>query len=221
MATLMSGNDFRLITSPPLTIGVDVGQKVDPTAICVMEARPSAVQGEPVFTTRLLQRLPLGTSYLAVADRLVEVVTNIAAQPVQMNHAPPSVTMLIDATGVGAPIVDMMRKALRGSRCRVTPVTFVHGERLTTQGHGLRMGKEFLVGRLTMLMESGRVDLPVDHPEAAAMRRELEDYERRLKAGTAGTMQYGAMAAGSHDDLVTAVALASLRDSSGRGVWSC
>lgn len=220
MAALIPGNEYRVPQSPPITIGVDVGQKVDPTAICVMEALPGERPREPVFAVRLLQRLPLGTSYLDVGERLVEVVENLKAQPVAVNHDPPSITMLIDETGVGAPIIDMMSRALCGSRCRVTPVTFVHGERLTGQGIGLRLGKEFLVGRLTMLMESGRVDLPINHPETTAMRRELQDYERRAKAGTAGSMQYGAMQRGSHDDLVTAVGLAALRDRPGGGVWS-
>ena len=216
----VESRDFRLASSPPIVIGVDVGQKRDPTAIAVIEAFRQEAPGqrhEYRFETRILQRLPLGTPYPDVAERLAELVANLANHPVAPNHAAPPLAMLIDATGVGGPVVDLMRNALRGSRCRLTPVVFVHGERLTTVNRELRMGKEYLVSRLTALMQTRRVKLPEGHPEIDAMVQELLDYE--IKTSDAGKATFGAFRTGAHDDLATALGLAVLRDPGGAGVW--
>ena len=217
----VESRDLRLTASPAITIGVDVGQKSDPTAIAVVEAFPQESPGqrrEYRFEVRVIQRLLLGTPYPSVAERLADLVTNLTNHPVAPNHAAPSLTMLIDATGVGAPIVDLMRDALRGSRCRLTPVVFVHGERLTTVNRELRMGKEYMVSRLTALMQTRRVKLPEGHPEVDAMVRELLAYE--IKTSDAGKATFGAFRTGAHDDLATALGLAVLRDRPEGGVWS-
>jgi hypothetical protein len=71
-----------------VTIGVDVGQKHDPSAIAVMESQRRAVEGgggEPTggaerweehHLARHLERLPLGTPYPQVAERLAAIVNN-------------------------------------------------------------------------------------------------------------------------------------------------
>ena len=50
-----------------VTIGIDIGQKHDPTAIAVVEAEQRADAWH--FVGRLLERLALGTSYPEVAKR--------------------------------------------------------------------------------------------------------------------------------------------------------
>ncbi len=47
-----------------VTVGIDVGQKVDPTAIAVGEWERDR------YLVRFLERLPLGTPYPQVAERL-------------------------------------------------------------------------------------------------------------------------------------------------------
>ena len=53
-----------------VVIGVDIGQKRDPTAICVaeVERREMADRTETHFNVRHLERLLLGTPYPRVAD---------------------------------------------------------------------------------------------------------------------------------------------------------
>jgi hypothetical protein len=55
---------------------VDIGQKRDPTAVAVVEHEWRKRDGreEDHWLVRHLERLPLGTPYPQVADRLVEVV---------------------------------------------------------------------------------------------------------------------------------------------------
>lgn len=78
---MMAGEDVRR-RQRRVVVGVDIGQKHDPTAIAVAEylKRPRVdVPGrdEWYYPTRHLERLPLGTDYGVVATRIVEVVANI------------------------------------------------------------------------------------------------------------------------------------------------
>jgi hypothetical protein len=68
------------------------------------------------------------------------------------------------------------------------------------------MGKQFMVSRLQALAQTQRLHLP-QTSEAEAVRKELRDYE--IKVGDDGLDTYGAFRTGKHDDLVTALGLAT------------
>ena len=101
----------------PVTVGIDLGQKVDPTAIVVAEASQPAAPAVSTYTVRELGRLPLGTSYPAVYAAIVAVVDALAARQLL------GVCLIVDATGA-APAVDGLRAALRGKKCTVVAATF-------------------------------------------------------------------------------------------------
>lgn len=204
-----------------VTMGVDIGQRVDPTAICVaeIEDRPRHPMGEPVISSnpesnptdrgpckhlddhyliRHLERLPLGTSYPVVAKRLASIAHGI----VERTHNQPR--LYLDATGVGTPVGDILRDA--GVNALMTNVFFTHGDRLTTAENGeIRLGKAYLVSRLQALLQSERLHLP-DTSEARQLAKELLDYE--IRVDTNANDLYGAFKVGTHDDLVTALGLA-------------
>lgn len=212
MDSLRFGRDVPRHASPPIVIGVDFGKQSDPTAICVVEAlkvdRPP-LRPEWHFEVRHMERLPLGTNYLAVGQRVAEVVRNIEARPVPANVSPPRIHLIVDATGVGIGAVDIVRDAMHGSRARLTAATFTHGETLNRK-RTWTVGKAYLVKRLQMLFQSQRIKLPANHPEALAMANELKNYE--LKQDPDGDLKFGAFKVGTHDDLVTALGLAVLDD---------
>jgi hypothetical protein len=195
-----------------LTMGVDLGQKRDPTAIAVLEIEDQSIEhgGDYHFETRFLERLPLGTPYPAVARRLAEVQRN-AIQAVdrraferEFRGARVSITTYVDATGVGTPVVDLLNEA----GIAVRPCYFTYGDRRTDSGIGqISIGKAWLVSRLQALFQSGRMHLPPNHPEAGALTAELLDYEIRVDQNA--NDRYGAFKTGSHDDLVTALGLAA------------
>jgi hypothetical protein len=89
----------------------------------------------------------------------------------------------------------------------VYPVTFTHGDRLDWEpgGPGMRLGKAYLVARLQVLLDDGRLHLP-ETREARQLGQELRDYEVRIDEKANDT--YGAFRVGQHDDLVTALGLA-------------
>jgi hypothetical protein len=183
-------------------IGIDIGQKVDPTTIAVAQLQPRPDADH--WVVRFLERQPLGTSYPAVARRLGAIVENVwRAQPYgDLVHPDLDIEVFADATGVGAPVTDLLNEA----GIAVTPVYFTHGDRRSVVDGQVMLGKAWLVSRLKTLFQQGRIHLPPAHPEAAAMARELEDYEIRVTEDA--NDRYGAFKVGSHDDLVTALGLA-------------
>lgn len=193
-----------------ITIGVDIGQRVDPTAIAVLEQDWRVVGAgkltEDHYTARFLARLPLDTPYPAVASRLVEIIAGVrrqAALGVQ-SAGGIHVTLYMDATGVGQPVVDVMEGA--GVGVPIKAVYFTHGDRRMVDGDGsIKLGKAWLVSRLQALLQTGRLHLP-NIPEAEALAKELMDYEIRVDENA--NDKYGAFKVGTHDDLVTALGLA-------------
>jgi hypothetical protein len=156
---------------------------------------------EPVYIARHLGRLPLGTSYPAVAEHVAGVVTALVARGIARPR------LIVDATGVGQPVVDILREALGHRGHDLIAATFTHGDRYS-QDNGARtasVGKAHLVSRLQALLQTGRLKLPRT-AEAEVLGRELEDYEIRVDADA--NDRYGAFKVGRHDDMVTALGLA-------------
>jgi hypothetical protein len=113
-----------------ISIGVDVGKTRDPTAIVVAEAlvreRDDGRRTEDIFEVRDLGRLPIGTPYPMVADRLVDVVDRVSGQLVE-EGARGTPWLVIDATGVGEPVADELRAALSGHHVAVSAAILTGG----------------------------------------------------------------------------------------------
>ncbi len=196
-----------------VSIGVDIGQKVDPTAIAVVEAKRRGSPGseEWAFLTRHLERLELGTPYRDVASRTSEVVSGVRGRMIDEGAFARGrlerggIALYVDATGVGVPIVEMLKERIDRRACAIRAVYFTHGDKLTRREDGLSLGKAYLVSRMQAPMQSGRIELP-----RTRQAEELLDYEIRIDED--GNDKYGAFKVGTHDDLVTALGLAVLKD---------
>lgn len=206
----------RQATISQIVIGVDIGQRVDPTAIAVVQEEMRGKHEH--YLVRYLSRLPLGTPYPGVVDRLKEVtisVKEITRKELMSRRTyfdgadleglgrglNARMTMFVDATGVGQPVMDL----LKGAGVKATAVYFTHGDRRTKDEAGVKLGKAWLVSRLQALLQTERIHLP-DTPEAKVLAKELLDYEIRLEENA--NDKYGAFKVGTHDDLVTALGLA-------------
>ncbi len=187
-----------------IRIGADIGQRVDPTAFAVIEEHP---RGDGVhYLCRAIERLPLGTPYPKVADRLVGVARYVRMQAEEEAESrgrdePRQVQMVVDATGVGTPVVDLLRE--RGEY--PLAAFFTHGDKYTRNGNQVAVGKTWMVSRLQALFQSDRIHLGRT-AETDALREELLDYEIRIDERA--NDRYGAFRTGAHDDLVTALGLA-------------
>ena len=193
----------------PVTVGVDVGQRRDPTAIAVVEQEERR-DTEVHHMVRYLERMPLGSPYPAVAERVAAIVRGVHAAT--SGEAP---TLYVDATGVGTPIVDVLRAANVGDLAQLKAVFFNHGDRRKVERGEVKLGKAWLVSRLQALLQSGLLHLP-RNSEAEALGKELLDYEIRVTEDA--NDRYGAFRVGVHDDLVTALGLATQVDRGGG--WS-
>lgn len=222
---LMTAGNVGSKASPPIIIGIDIGQRHDPTAVAVAEAFRQERAGsgaEYAYTIRHFERLELGTPYPDVSKRVTEIVGNILSRPRDPRYTSPQVTIAIDITGVGRPVCDILRRDLKaaGHVVRISEVTFTHGDRLKGRfgASEISLGKAYLVSRLQALFQTQRIEMSRKNREAAAMRQELMDYE--IKITEDANDKYGAFRVGSHDDLVTALGLAVMHDPGGRGLWA-
>ena len=174
-------------------VGLDLGQRHDPTAIAVVEKITSIIR------VRHLERVPLGTPYPVVVER----VRTIIRHGELARHC----ALVVDGTGVGAPVVDMLRAARLG--CDLAAVTITGGERQRQNGGVWSVPKRDLLAVVQVLLERGELKLAKGLRELGPLLRELTDV--RSTAGVGGRVRQGADGCGEHDDLVIALALACWR----------
>jgi hypothetical protein len=176
-----------------VTIGIDLGQKRDPFAIAVVEVDMRG--NEDHYLVRFLERLKLGTPYDVARDRVSQIFRSL------VQRGAPVIGIYVDATGQGTAFTDELHR-IDVPGC---PVYFTHGDRRTWMNGSVMLGKAWLVSRIKVLLQCGRLHLPKT-VEAEAMKDELLDYEIRISEDA--NERYGAFKVGAHDDLVTALGLA-------------
>jgi hypothetical protein len=187
---------------PDYVVGLDLGQASDFTALAVLERPPPAPtptpREEPIYSVRHLQRFPLGTPYTTIVPA---VACLLGTEPLKG-----CATLVVDQTGVGRALVDMLRRAPVPGR--MVPVTITGGQAVTVAEDGSRhVPKKELVTCLQLLLQGRRLQVARTLPDAELLVRELQNF--RVKITGAAHETFGAWRDGEHDDLVLAVALAS------------
>ena len=181
-------------------LGVDLGQKQDPTALAlVRRIEYRDPYGGPRFDglgVVGLERVPLGTPYPVVVERLRRLTHRLDLIG--------RVKVVVDATGVGSPVVESMRQV--GLGAEVTSVTITGGASETHKGLDYHVPKQDLMMGLQLLLEKGELRISRKVQEAGALVKELVNM--RQQTGARGRIRVGAEAFGEHDDLVMALALA-------------
>jgi hypothetical protein len=185
---------------PDYLIGLDLGQASDFTALAVVE-RPPALDEEDrrevAYSLRHLQRFPLGTPYTQIVPAVARLVRSV---PLERRA-----TLVVDETGVGRPLVEMLRGA--SVSVPIIPVTITPGRVLkVTENGSHHVPKKELVFCLQRLVHQGRLMVARTLPEAKTLMQEMLSFNVKITAAAHET--FGAWRAGEHDDLVLAVALA-------------
>ena len=192
-------------------VGLDLGQTHDPTAVAVLE-RATTLTGaiDPVtfarasrttLDVRHLERLPLGTPYPEVVRQVLARVTAL------QGHG--RTTVVVDATGVGAPVLDLLREEFRAAGlggCPIAPVVITGGAQASRTGKAWHVPKRDLVQGLQLALEQRELGIDGRLPACAALLRELTTF--RFRTTAAGADQFGVWREGEQDDLVLAAALA-------------
>lgn len=161
-----------------------------------------------------MRRLPLGTSYAAIPDVVREIDRRVRERwaaayfdrnqrGAYLGEAP--VELVIDATGVGRPVLDMLRAA------GITPIAItIHGgdQVIKVRPDEFRVPKRDIAGQVQRLLQQGQLEIADQLPNAATLRQELANF--RAKISVTGNDSYGAgddWRVGNNDDLVLSVAI--------------
>lgn len=187
-------------------IGVDLGQKQDYTAVAVVEKiEPAALRvrdaGKPLLHLRHLERYPLGTPYGDQMDRVAALVGEVKRR-INLVH-PPQPELVVDATGVGVGVVEMLKE--RGLKYR--PVSITGGTSETHSRGAYHVPKRNLVSRAVAPFEGKRLKIARGMRLVPELVRELENFKVKVNVRTAHD-SYEAWRESDHDDLVLALALA-------------
>ena len=175
-------------------LGLDLGQAQDPTALAIAE-RLETLEGRTAgYHVRYLERVSLGTSYTSIATHVRDL---LGRDPLR-DHG----YLVVDATGVGAPVVDLLRR----EGLSPVAVTITGGDTVTRDGTAYRVPKRDLVSRLQVLLQSGRLKIADAIPDARLLVEELLAF--RVKITVTAHDTYEPWRERAHDDLVLAVALA-------------
>jgi hypothetical protein len=110
--------------------------------------------------------------------------------------------LVIDATGVGRPVVDLFR----ASGLDPTAVTITGADRATGNFRSARVPKRDLVNVVLLALQAGTLTIPAELEHAPTLARELAEMRRKVSVN--GHDSYGVWTDGEHDDLVLALALA-------------
>jgi hypothetical protein len=205
-------------------VGLDLGQSSDYTALAILERhctteyvdrttqtlkvvrnwygletvrvpepRPQTLR---TYAVRHLERFPLGTPYPRICESLV---ARFAYPPLT------GANLVVDQTGVGRAVVDMIRQAR--PRATIRPITITAGHSVVPDGAGWNVPKKELVSVMQALFQSRRLQVARQLPMAPVLVKELETFRVKITASANETFE--AWRERDHDDLVLAVALAA------------
>ena len=215
-------------------VGLDLGQRSDYTALAVIEApvfarepiwtvdeqnhvrderggwmppanvsrndwpmvRPARRDDRQSYALRHLVRYPLGTPY---PDIIASVHALLQLPPLAGRCA-----LLVDATGVGRPVVDQFKAA------GIEPyaITITGGDAVAQTGNEVRVPKRDLAMAVQLLLQQRRLSFAAALPLLDVLRKELQAFEVKIDPRTAHD-SYLSWRDGAHDDLVLAVAMAA------------
>jgi hypothetical protein len=225
------GQNWKRISIEPREqwiVAVDLGCAVDHTAIAVMRhvvepldsfktkrARNGAYShtitqdAATRYEVPHLERLPLGVSYPNVVEHIAEL---LARDPI----ASVNPDLIIDYTGVGAPVCDLLdQRGLNPIKICITS-----GDGQSNVGNNRwNVSKAFLISGLDAVLNTGELHFAAELLEAGALKNELANFNRSVSSTSRVTY---AARTGQHDDLVLAIALAVWRArGNGPGVVHC
>ncbi len=192
-------------------VGVDIGQRHDFTAIAILELLTVFTnevdrvtyerKTKSHFRLRHIDRIPLNTEFESIVDYLVRLVSR--------QDLTDRANVIIDATGVGAPIYEMFykrRAAREALRVVITGADEAHKEH--GRPHWTVPRRDLLYG-VENLLRNRQLDIATDSPHSKTLARELSLIERNFSQSGREILESSRSTA--HDDLVFALALAVWR----------
>jgi hypothetical protein len=180
-------------------VGLDLGQSRDFTTVVVNEMHEQTGVWPPIVHHRItfMHRFPLSTPYPSV----VESVRKIVAQLPKRQQRP---ELIVDSTGVGKPVVDIMREG--DNTLRPIAVTITGGSDVVErEPDDWRVPKKTLASLMQVVLQTGRIRIAQSLQLTETLVRELQAF--RAKINVNGNASFESWREQDHDDLVLAAAL--------------
>jgi hypothetical protein len=185
-------------------VGLDLGQSQDFTAMVVLHRRTVVTETEKYreYSCPHICRWPLGTTYPDIVASLHTKLAKLPDKPV----------LVVDGTGCGRPVVDLIRKAKLPIRS-LAPVTITGGAHAGRVGAYRVVPKRDLVGATMAVTHKGRLHIAKELPEAEILKKELRAFTAKIT--TSGNEKYeNDWRVAPHDDIILALAFALEHDRS-------
>jgi hypothetical protein len=147
-------------------------------------------------TVRHIERFPLNTPYTTLVWKIKDLLAN---PNIERDHR-----VAIDATGVGAPLLDFLRH--HGVNRNLFPVSITSGESTAVRHNTHYIPKRDLLTNLQLMLQNRAIKVSTHLPHAPLLRDELANLRRHTGARTE---LYETEQCGQHDDILMALALAA------------
>jgi Terminase RNaseH-like domain len=216
------------------SVGVDLGQANDYTAIAVLKKElvpPQTamfspvgehpgnrlVEGALVYDLVYLKRPKLGTPYNTIAKRVADLICELEPQGAFGELG--QVTLSVDGTGVGRGVVDMLDAEFKRRARTSKSIPRVDFRRVSVTGSQTQLKvpnrtngywsvpKKDLVFPAVAAFQQGKIRIAKRLKDREALVNELKNYRRTTNVAT-GNMAFEPWRESEHDDLLFALCLA-------------
>jgi hypothetical protein len=184
-------------------MGVDLGQSQDYTAIVILERLTKGAYGdkqkrerEHEWHLRDSDRLPLGTSYQDATKHIKDKIR-------RLEDLGGRVTLIVDSTGVGRPVIDSMKE----DGLKPIAVTVTGGRKVVVENGEYHVPKRDLISAAKIMLGKRTLKIAKSMPYADVLVHELDNIRVKINVAT-GHDTYEAWREREHDDLVFAFCLA-------------
>ncbi len=182
------------------TVGLDIGQSQDHTALTAVE---HAGRGEQEYRLRHVRRFELGTPYPQIAETVAGLMDADGLQTKDPTAGLISPTLVVDATGVGRPIVEMLEE----EGCSPVAIWITGGDSVNHEGREYRVPKRELASTVQALLQSGRLKFAAGLPLREVLTDELQKFRAKINVET-GEASFEHWRERDTDDVVLALACA-------------
>lgn len=175
-------------------MSIDIGESTDHTAISIIY--PVYTDHGMEYHVKHIERLPLKIKY----GRIMQRIKDISAE----NHH--AMTIVIDQTGVGKPVVDLIEADLSKLGVEVIGVTITKGYNI----NGWNIPKKYLISSLKAGLQTKKVKIARNliEPEILEItKNELLNYREDTKKLPAEDALYDNWRNGEHDDIVLSLSI--------------
>ncbi len=176
-----------------LNLALDPGKVADPAALVIVE-RLTVAGGPDRYVIRHAEQWDLGTPHTVVASDAVRLKQSTGGD------------LFYDATGIGEVYHELFRMAHRSGdlNYHAYPVLITGGSTYSDEG----VSKEYLVRKFEAKLSTGLIVVAETCRLKDVLRHQLERFSYQINRR--GNATYEAMREKDHDDLLTAVMLATL-----------